>query len=448
MQQDLDSLVNEIELRSAFSSLDPARLNKIKQKIDHLYYLYPIQIDSNQFHTEMVKLTAQLDDPGIHLSPNIIPTGQLPFTLRPMGDFWLALDSLDNPLSLEHPFVTHIGGIPMSRWLKTAQHFIPSSQQNSLSLQRQWLSQINILRAEMGLELSDTVTLSLSNGEDLKTQLELIVPVKVRPTYRELLLASVDEKMTPIKISDLNKLSTDHHLLSRLQLAFKNQLTVLDLREASGANDKLLNILIDEFADFMPLNSLSPINSVFTLARYRRSSDFKSDYLRPDYFRPLDELTFFEQVQISAVKRVIEREKPTHFSQVYGRRIQTETGKKTHSNRLVLLIGPQCRQECEWIAYLAQNWSRATLIGERTLGDIGKHYRFRLPNSKLSIGLTTSLNYSNQGMLLSGVGTQPDITMTESEPHDWQALVTQLNVQTITQEQAKSPKAYVSATKN
>ncbi len=450
MQQDLDSLFYEIERHSAFTSLDPSRLQKIKQKIDYLCYRYPVQIDANQFHTEMVKLLAQLDDPGLYLSPDITPTGQLPFTLRPMGDFWLALDTFDNPLALEHPFVTHIDGIPISRWLNTAKHFMPKSQQGSPRLQRQWLSQIDILRTEMGIESAETLTLSLSNGEDSKSQLELTIPLKLAPVYQELSLTSLDKTAVPIKIADLNNLATDNLMQSELKLAFENPLTLLDLREASGVSNTLLNMLINEFADPTPLNRVSQnaVNPIFTLAQYRRSIDFKSDYLRPDYFRPLDELTFFEQIQISEVKKEIERQHTDHFSQLYGRKNQVMPSKHSRSNQLVLLIGPQCRQECEWVAYLARNWSRVTLVGEKTLGDIGKHYRFRLPNSKLSIELTTSLNYSNQGKLISGVGTQPDIQHTENEPLHWQTLNTLLNEQAINQNKGKLSQSYVTATKN
>lgn len=445
MQQDLDTLITEIEQNSAFSSLVPSRLKKIKQQIGYLCYRYPAQIDFNQFHAEIVKLTALLDDPGIALSQNISPRGRLPFTLRPMGNYWLALDSLNDPLILEHPFVTHIDGIPMSRWISTAKHFIPKSQQESLSLQRQWLSQIDILRSEMGIAFAETVTLSLSNTEGSKTQLELIVPLTAKPAYQDPSLTSTD-KTIPIKISNLNKLATDRLMLSKLQLAFENPLTILDLRETSGDSDTLLKMLINEFSDPEPLITISQsaLNPVFTLAQYRRSTHFKSDYLRSEYFYALDELTFFEQVQISEVKKEIERNQTDNFSQIYGRKSQKAPDSYQHSNKLVLLIGPQCRQECEWIAYLAKNWSRATLVGERTRGDIGKHYRFRLPNSKLSIELTTSINYNSQGRLISGAGTQPDIQHTENEPLHWQTLVTLLNEQ----EKGKLPQTYVTATNN
>ena len=447
MQQDLNVLVTEIERKSAFSILVPSRLEKIKQDIEHIRYLYPIEIDSTRFHAEITKLTAQLDDPGIHLSANTASTGQLPCTLRPMGDLWLALDSFNNPLSIDHPFITHIDGIPISHWLETAKHFMPKSQQGSLTLQHQWLSQIDILRAEMGIALGEIVTLSLSNGESSNSQFELVIPLKVKPVYHEPALIISDKTLTPIKISDLDQLATDSYLLSKLQLAFENPLTILDLREASGASDKLLNIIMNNFADRAPLNNIdrSTINPVFTFAQYRRSTDVKNDYLRTDHFRSLDELTFFEQIQISEIKKEIESKQTGHFSQLYGRKNKKVSDRHPHSNRLVLLIGPQCKQECEWIAYLAKNWLRVTLVGEKTQGDIGKHYRFRLPNSKLSIELTTSLNYSNQGNLISGVGTQPDITLTARRPIHWSTLVTQLKCQSMPNCPDKRSQSYATA---
>ncbi|WP_394391546.1 S41 family peptidase [Shewanella woodyi] len=444
MQQDLDTLVAEVSQHSAVSALEPQLLQRIESRINSLRYLYSLGIDSSRFHAEIAKLLAQLNDPGINLSSSDYSTGQLPFSLKPMGQLWLALDDSETPLDLEHPFVSHIDGVALSYWLKTARKFISSSQQEDLALTLTWLSRLDLLRAEMGLPLGDTVSLTLTNDEESKKELTLTIHSQAKLPYKDLVIGSQDKDTNPIKIADLDKLSTNRKLLSQLETAFENPLTVLDLRQAEGYSDKLLSLLTNEFSPSLP-ESASP---VFTLARYRRASNFKSDYLRADYLHPFNELDFFEQVQLSEIKMKIETQNSDNFSQLYARKNHPQTRKAQRSNRLALIIGSQCRQECEWIVYLAKAWPRVTLIGEKTLGDLGKHYHFTLPNSKLNIALTSSLHYNLQGALISGVGTEPDITFTDSEPLHWQSLVTELNNQASPENSQQAPKGFVTAISN
>ncbi|MGL4712819.1 MAG: S41 family peptidase, partial [Shewanella sp.] len=89
----------------------------------------------------------------------------------------------------------------------------------------------------------------------------------------------------------------------------------------------------------------------------------------------------------------------------------------------VLLISPHCRQECEWIAYRTKSWSRVSLVGETTSGDFARQYHFTLPNSGLDIRFSSSLAYDLKGKILSGVGTKPDIWLSQNSDIQWQGLV-------------------------
>jgi C-terminal processing protease CtpA/Prc len=84
------------------------------------------------------------------------------------------------------------------------------------------------------------------------------------------------------------------------------------------------------------------------------------------------------------------------------------------------------------------------LIGEKTSGDFARQYRFTLPNSDLSVSLSSSLTYDAQGQLLSGVGTEPDIWLPQHSDLQWQGLVSLVSLTKpktqLTEQQPRQPK--------
>ncbi len=450
MRHDLNILVEEIRQHSAFSGLDSSRLENIERAVDAILYRYPININSGRFKAEIIKLITMLNDPGTSITSHLAPSGVLPFRLRPLGNTWLALNNNEHLLDPEHPYITHIDGIPLSRWVDVSLRFIPHSLRPNISQLIQWLSKLNILRVEMGLAITDKVRLTLTDNQDSNTQLILAVQ-RESPSKENapIIKSSLDNESSAalIKITDLTLFETDPLALKELQHAFTSPLTILDLREVTGNSDRLLKLITHEFAEPEQFSRIDEADKhLMALAQYRRSTDFKNDLLRPLNFVPFDEFNFFEQLQLSNISQSIKNENASRFGQWYARRVPTPaiTKLKTKENmahRLALLIGPQCRGECEWIAYVVKGLPRVTLIGEKTSGDLGKRYAFSLPESAIEVRLTTSIFYSTRGQLLSGVGTHPDIKLPINEAIHWQGLVTLL-----TQEQAPSehPQAAVS----
>jgi len=441
MRHDLNILVDEIRQHSAFSGLDSSRLENIERAVDAILYRYPINITSDKFKAEVIKLIAMLNDPGTSIATHLQPSGVLPFRLRPRGDAWLALNEDEQRLDPEHPYITHIDGIPLSHWIDVSLRFIPYSLRPNISQQIQWLSKLNMLRVEMGLAVTDKVRLTLTDHQDSNTQLILAVqresPPKSAPIINNLL--DNEGRATLIKITDLTRFETDPVALTELQLAFRSPLTLLDLREVSGNSDRLLRLLTHEFAEPEQFRRIDEADKhLMALAQYRRSTDFKNDLLRPLNFLPFDEFNFFEQIQLSNISQSIKNENASRFGHWYARRVPTPAitrlkTKASKTHRLALIIGPQCRGECEWIAYVAKNLPRVTLVGEKTSGDLGKRYAFSLPESAIEVKITASITYSTRGTLLSGIGTHPDIKLPINETIHWQGLITLL-----TQERAPS----------
>ncbi|RTR40103.1 hypothetical protein EKG38_05085 [Shewanella canadensis] len=433
MRHDLHILVDEIRQYSAFSGLDSSRLENIERAVDSIIYRYPINITSDKFKAEVIKLIAMLDDPGANITTHLQASGILPLRLRPMGDTWLALNEDEQLLDPEHPYITHIDGIPLSRWIDISLRFIPRSLRLSTSQQTQWLSQLNMLRAEMGLTVTDKVRLTLTDNRD--SNIQLILAVQTDSPLKDALILKdpldIESHAALISITDLTRFETNPLALKELQLAFTHPLTILDLREVTGNSDRLLRLLVSEFAGPEQFSGSDEGDRyLMALSQYRRSTDFKGDLLRPLNFLPFDEFNFFEQLQFSDISHTINNENAARFGHWYARRSPAVEKLNTNENkahRLALLIGPECRQECEWIAYVAKSLPRVTLIGEKTSGDLGKRYGFRLPQSNIEVRVTASIAYSAKGQLLSGMGTHPDIRLPINETIHWQGLVTLLS---------------------
>ncbi|WP_229381082.1 S41 family peptidase [Shewanella psychropiezotolerans] len=438
MHQDLDVLINEVKLHSAFAALDEQRFTKIEADIEPLIYRVTNSLETQYFYAEIVKLLATLEDPGVIVTSPSEPLSILPVILKPLADSWLALDENATPIDPDHPFITHIDGLPLSRWEQVSQKFISNPLNESISERVHWLSQLDILRHDMGLPLKAQVTLSLSNNQD--SNIQLILPVAKHQLHppRELIAGMVNSlnddgmKNQPLYVSIdlLSSYGSDSDLVTSLEKGSQQALTIIDLRSAVGDSDKLLHFIARHYPNPKSVYNQTQVpQHLIALGQYRRSLEFKSDFLRPLGFIPFDEFNFFEQLEFSQTSQTIDLNKADKFGLWYGRRsplaknLNRDESGTPISNRLGLIIGPECRRECEWIAYFAKSLSRVTLIGEKTSGDLGRRYGFTLPNSGIKIEFTASLTYNMQGKLLSSVGTQPDIPLPITEVINWQGLL-------------------------
>ena len=438
MHQDLDVLIKEVKLHSAFAALDEHRIAKMEADGEPLVYRATNSLETQYFYAEIVKLIAALEDPGVMVTSPGEPLPVLPVILKPLADSWLALDENAIPIDPDHPFITHIDGLPLSRWEQASQKFISNPQNESISERVHWLSQLDILRHDMGLPLKAQVTLSLSDNQD--SNIQLVLPVAKHQLHhpRELIAgrmnsltdAGTTNQPLYVSIDSLSHFDRDSELVAKLEEGTRQALTIIDLRNAVGDSDKLLHFIARHYANpKSDFNQAQAPQHLIALGQYRRSLDFKSDFLRPLGFIPFDEFNFFEQLEFSQTSQTIALKKADRFGLWYGRRaplvrnLQTAQASKSGPNRLGLIIGPKCRRECEWIAYFAKSLSRVTLIGEKTSGDLGRRYGFTLPNSGIRIEFTASLTYNMQGELLSSLGTQPDIPLPITEVINWQGLL-------------------------
>ncbi|WP_338589901.1 S41 family peptidase [Shewanella khirikhana] len=403
MRQDLFVLSREIETHSAFLSLDQHdKLERIDAYMKALMNRYPDQIPADVFGAEVLKILNLLQDPGIATSEEAEFGRRLPVSLRAMENRWLALKDDLSPLDEEYPFVSHMDGIPIARWQEAAQAFLPGAARYSLSEQGHWLERITLLRAELGLKEREQVVLTLTSpeGQSRRQALALLPPAPQLDGPPAFSVSPMDNHSTLVTIGDLDELEHNRGHLLALEDAMNSPLLVLDLRRARGQSPALLTVL-GAYDD----ND----SALVGFARYRASADKRNDYLGTEAYRAVGDGPL-----------MAEDEAHTRFGQWFAR---SQPKRAKVDGRLALIAGPGCRQECEWVVHSAKDWQRASIIGEDTLGDLGKLHRFRLPNLKQYFFFSSSLAYARDGRLISGAGTSPDIWVAGQESFDAQGLL-------------------------
>ncbi|MCH1929251.1 S41 family peptidase [Shewanella sp. A25] len=450
IRQDLYVLLQQLEQHSAFYALDSE--HNIKQ-LNHLAGLISEQYQDitpkERFAAELTKLLNSIKDPGSLVSNFKGESTEIPFILRPLNAQWLALDKNNSPLSAEFPFITHIDGIPLNKWISTSQAYLSEPAKESQEMQAVWLRKLNLLREDLGLSIKPYVLLTLSNDDLQTTQMTMALahkapsmpkdePEEIDISFNHLMkklntlapvknhlsgngLETINRDTVKLKIDDLYGFELNKNLQQTLLQGMTYPLLIIDLREAKGFSPRLLTLL-SRYQDIQPAEKtgLSPTAEIMGFARYRRSTEFRNDYLQPLNFRPLDALKL-SSLRRQQLTNTLPEGDNRSFSPWYVRTKPDVAPEGT--NRLAILVSAQCRQECEWIAYRTKNWSRVNLIGEKTSGDFARQYRLTLPNSGLEVLFSSSLTYDAKGNLLSGKGTEPDIYLPQNSDIEWQGLV-------------------------
>ncbi|QYK04527.1 S41 family peptidase [Shewanella zhangzhouensis] len=404
MRQDLYILQREIAAHSAFLSLEPViKQQRIDSYIRAMSNRYPDQIPSPLFAAEVLKILNLLDDPGVATEADAEFGQLLPVQLRPMEDSWLALNESLTPFDENYPFISHLDDIPMARWQEAVQAFLPASSKYSLTEQATWLTRTSLLRGELGLVQKPEVTLTLTNpeGQQRRTRLPLLPP-SPDPSVIALpfSIQPIGVRGFWVTIGDLNELEQNRAQMQELKRAMAAELLVLDLRRTQGQSPALLTVLA-AYAD--------EDSTMLGFARYRTSVDKRNDYLGNRAYQA-----------VSEGPQLVEDDAHSRFGQWYARS-QPKADKV--SGRLALIAGPGCRQECEWIVHSAKGWQRAIIIGEDTMGDLGKLHAFQLPNLKQRFYFSSSLAYALDGSLISGAGTSPDIWVPGQESFDAEGIL-------------------------
>ncbi|PKG76036.1 hypothetical protein CXF86_03795 [Shewanella sp. GutCb] len=416
-RQDINQLLAVINQKSSFAAFDPAQKYIFNQQAQRLLSANLQPSNAVNFQVKLQRWISSLNDPATSISlPNrakqLTDIKQLPGQLYYDGQHWLVYTAENSLFNEEFPFLTHMDGLPMQRWQKAAQRYIPDSIKLSIKEQSHWLHGINQLRLDIGLTTSNSIVLTFTNTEGDNTQREVALVSRnqqqeniQQPTAAAMAASSSSQHV--IRYPENIKLSP--HILEQLALSKPEQDLILDIRHLNVPDTALTQWLQRQFAPQSVAYS-----SAIGLMKYKRYPHSSTKLFSTKNIVPIKELHFFEQVNLEALGFDNHIQDSISFSQWLVRRlVNNREENQSKQRKLVLIVDSSCQQECEWLALMASAWPNVQLIGERTRGSLSPRHYASLTQSGIKVSFSAALVYSPQGKLVSGIGIRPTIDLND-----------------------------------
>lgn len=409
-QQDLNYFIDSIKKHSAFAVLNPDQLHQLQTATEQLANLHQPNHSAALLTQQLQQAISLLNDPAanVELTQQTQKTPQyLPILPRFDGEYWHAYANPSLSVTEDLPYLTHIDGVPMIRWVKASQAYLADPLKQSPQAQAAWLAHIVKLRQDIGLAAKNDVTVTVSNGEQ-STQVTLpliTAPASTSPinstqsATSKRALVRLNEQVDEVTITQLSQLLL---LQAEQQSQMQTLPLILDIRAIKQPQPLLMHWLQSNFGRQQLLT--------IGVLRYKPYSTSRADHIAKNYI-PLSKLNFFEQSRL-ANKGFENTHKPSlALSDFLVRQYQQNQAAKTQitptTQKLILLVDSSCEQECEWLALASQQWPNVELIGEKTRGSLAPRWQITLPNSGIAVQVSQGVIYSPNGQQVSGIGLTP-----------------------------------------
>ena len=320
-------------------------------------------------------------------------------------------------LSQSYPFLHRLEGLTVQMWLDAAKKYenIGSSSQN-LYRSMVGMSRIDVLRRDMNLPSSSSISVTLADLEGNTIDLNLIASRKRYP------LASVSFSPTQIignigylRIPKMKDYPTEK--IQKNMLRFQNtSALIIDVRDNGGGKYQILGDLLGYF---LPQDS-SPL--VANIATYMKNPIFGRNHLhyRPTYRESWSGWDKEDLVAIKEAKRKFKPEwKPPEdlFSQWHYMIIKKKHFQYYYNKPVIVLSSIACFSATDLFLSTFSLLPQVTLIGQASRGGSGASRSFFLPRSEIAVRLSSMASFRPSGKMFDGQGVEVDIAL-EPKPTD------------------------------
>ncbi|MEZ9820127.1 hypothetical protein AB4238_05835 [Shewanella sp. 10N.286.45.A1] len=413
-KQDIQQVLSDINQKSAFAALDPGKKHKFNLAAQRLLLANLPHTNSSVFQIRLQALLSTLNDPAISVTlPQSAPKSNVLTSFQGVlhhdGKHWLAFMSIREHLDEDYPYLTHIDGLPIARWVSAAQQYIPDSLKLSAIEQSRWISRINQLRQDIGLPLSDSAQFTFTNSAGDSIQRTMRLGSSSDSNNDVSYSATLVHKQASLARDTLQYpaySAPKEMFFKRLEASTSNPI-LLDIRQLTSIDNRLNQWINDNVAP-----RYTPYNSTIGLIKYKRFPSSTSATFSKQAFFPLEDLPFFVQTQLETVGFNRQFDATQAFSHWLVRRTEEYSNAASEKRQLHLLVDSSCQQECEWLTLRAASWPNVSLLGEQTRGSLSPRHSLKLKQSGINIKYSAALTYSAQGKLISGIGISPHIALT------------------------------------
>lgn len=415
--RDLDVFEATLQDRSSYRTL---RNFDHKQALQQLRSRIDDETSIDDFVSSLRKLVMQIGDCHAAVSTPLWPTSKSFLPVR-LADSSAGLAALalnrDQHVDRQCPYIDSIDGVPLITWMAAAAKFVPAGSPQ-LVRQRsiQWLSQTEILRAEMGMNASPTVTLQLRSSDGSQR-----IEKRLRLTGQQYDVARVRLKATRRLEHDLGyvRIPTMRYserlvdsTIERIKQFVDCEGLILDVRDNSGGSYDLLRSIYGIFV----ADGAEPY--VANVACYRLSEVFRKNHIayRPTYRASWSGWEPSERDSIENVRRIFRpqwqplKEQFSEWHYMVLRRDSDSNPKlPLYDKPVVVLCNARSFSATDIFLSAFSDLPNATLVGQPSAGGSGSARTFELPKTRTEIRLSSMASFRPDGRLFDGNGVAVDV---------------------------------------
>ncbi len=385
-----------------------------------------------RFVSDVQKLVMQIGDchASVQSGVELPMSGFLPLRPADTASGVAALRiNLNQSLDPGCPYLESIDGVPLDRWLHAAARYVPrGSPQLIRRRSLEWLGKVELLRAELKLPGSDTVTIGLRSRDGdkhaaqrlrLTNQGYRVSQVQLRPTrlldgnIGYLLIPAMDDRLVELTAANIKSFRDTKAL-------------IIDVRNNEGGTYGLMRGI---YGFFVP-DDAGP--HVTNIAAYRLSASFARDHIE---YRPTHRAGWegWNDQERAAIRQASALFKPEwllpegkfsdwHYMilsrQRSGRGDPSQTildgpGKDYcfYDKPVVVLCNAGSFSAADGFLNAFADLPQVTIVGEPSAGGSGATRQFQLARTRLVIALSSMASFRPNGKLFDGNGIEVDVTM-------------------------------------
>jgi len=346
--------------------------------------------------------------------------------LAPVGDRWFVFRTNLQDLDKKHPYVWSIDGVPMAKWVESAQRYVPKGTPALRAFATRWgLHSHGQLRQELGITPMPKVRFVLDgkDGKDGKTlgiqETDTIgAPITAYTLYgQEVEVLPGNIVHVPIRTMD-----GDDKLLAKLhEWAAMFRMTnglILDLRQNGGGSHRPI---LEMLPYFLPAGSPP---RVIAVGRERYAPGFEGRAKGPlsnEGFAPIGDRRWSEReraVLTEFRKKFQPAWKPAGPGSEWQYLLVSPSPKMTIDKPVVVLFDGGTMGSAEVAVAALKGLPNVTFIGSPTAGSHGPTADSKLHFTGIHLTLPVVTVYGPDGKLFTGNSIEPDVTVT-MRMSDW-----------------------------
>jgi hypothetical protein len=326
------------------------------------------------------------------------------------------------------PYLESIDGVPLDRWLDAAARYVPRGSPQFIRRRAlEWLGEVRLLREELNLDASETVTVGLRSQDGDKHAKQLL-----RLTNQEYAVARVRPRPTRLLDGNIGYLlipAMDDRLIEPTVAKIKSfrdtKGLIIDVRNNDGGTYGLMRGI---YGFFVPDDARPHVTNI---AAYRLSAHFARDHIeyRPTYRAAWEGWKEDERASIREALAVFKPEwQPPEgkFSDWHFMILSRERSGRGDSSRtspaggrakdyffygkpVVVLSNAGSFSATDGFLNAFADLPQVTIVGEPSGGGSGATRQFQLPRTRVVVALSSMASFRPSGKLFDGHGIEVEV---------------------------------------